>query len=185
MDGGKQSGITDELRRSIGYTVMHGFRPYLLGIADCIDAEHEKALREAYTKGYEDGMGEANKADMRAECLRGKNDGYDVNIGGSKNKTDELVARRKALATSFKVECPRRQAMLSIRALGAHDSGNPYDQRTWREIDRVPVLVWPNPTADGLFVVEHQDGTVEMVQPAFLTFLGSKELFDQYDWSES
>lgn len=86
---------------------------------------------------------------------------------------------------SFKVEFQRRQAMLSIRAFGAHGSANPYDQRTWREVDRVPVLVWPNPTADGLFVVEHQDGTVEMVQPAFLTFLGSKELFDQYDWSEA
>lgn len=86
---------------------------------------------------------------------------------------------------SIKVEFPRRQAMLSIRAFGADDSGNPYDQRTWREVDRVSVLVWPNPTADGLFVVEHQDGTVEMVQPAFLTFLGSKELFDQYIWEEA
>lgn len=74
---------------------------------------------------------------------------------------------------SFKVEFPRRQAMLSIRAFGADDSGNPH-----------AVLVWPNPTADGLFVVEHQDGTVEIVHPAFLTFIGSKELFDQYDWSE-
>ena len=85
---------------------------------------------------------------------------------------------------SFKVEFPRRQAMLSIRAFGAHDSGNPYDQRTWREVDCVPVLVWPNPTVDGLFIVEHQDGTVEMVRPAFLTFLDSKELFDQYDWTQ-
>lgn len=86
---------------------------------------------------------------------------------------------------SLKVELPMRQAMLSIRAFGADDSGNPHDQRTWREVDRVPVLVWPNPTADGLFVVEHQDGTVEVVQPVFLTLIGSKELFDQYEWSEN
>lgn len=36
----------------------------------------------------------------------------------------------------------------------------------------------------GYFVVEHQDGTVQRVQPDSLTFLGSKELFDQCDWSE-
>lgn len=35
----------------------------------------------------------------------------------------------------------------------------------------------------GYFVVEHQDGTVQRVQPDSLTFLGSKELFDQNDWS--
>lgn len=28
-------------------------------------------------------------------------------------------------------------------------------------------------------------GTVQRVQPGSLTFLGSKELFDQYDWSEA
>lgn len=86
---------------------------------------------------------------------------------------------------TFKCEFPRRQAMLSIRAFGAHDSGNLYDQRTWREVNRVPVLVWPMPTTEGLFVVEHQDGTVQRVQPDSLTFIGSKELFDQYSWEEA
>ena len=66
---------------------------------------------------------------------------------------------------SFKVEFPRRQAKLSIT--------------------RVPVLVWPMPTQDGYFIVEHQDGHCQKVQPYELTFLGSKELFDQYDWSEA
>lgn len=34
-------------------------------------------------------------------------------------------------------------------------------------------------------MVEHQDGTVQRVLPDSLTFLGSKELFDQCDWSEA
>lgn len=82
---------------------------------------------------------------------------------------------------SFKVEFPRRQAMLTIRE--PHYKGNgiiKYD-----EVARVPVLVWPIPTSEGLFMVEHQDGTVQRVLPDSLTFLGSKELFDQYDWEEA
>lgn len=87
---------------------------------------------------------------------------------------------------SIKVEFPRRQAMLSVY--------EPSECYPWQdvtvvckrvEVARVPVFVWPNPTMDGLFVVEHQDGTVQRVQPDSLTFLGSKELFDQYDWSEA
>lgn len=39
------------------------------------------------------------------------------------------------------------------------------------------------PTQDGYFVVEHQDGHCQKAQPYELTFLGSKELFEQYDWS--
>lgn len=50
-----------------------------------------------------------------------------------------------------------------------------------KDYDGVPM---PMPTTDGLFVVEHQDGTAQKVQPNSLTFLGSKELFDQCDWSE-
>lgn len=81
---------------------------------------------------------------------------------------------------SFKVEFPRRQAMLSV--VEPHYRGNGTVE--YEEVGRVPVFVWPMPTADGLFVVEHQNGVVERVQPTGLTFLGSKELFDQYDWSE-
>jgi hypothetical protein len=55
----------------------------------------------------------------------------------------------------------------------------------YEETARVPVFVWPMPTSEGLFVVEHQDGTVQRVQPDSLTFLGSKELFDQYSWEEA
>ena len=51
------------------------------------------------------------------------------------------------------------------------------------EVSRVPVFVWPMPTQDGYFIVEHQDGHCQKVQPYELTFLDSKELFDQYDWS--
>lgn len=80
---------------------------------------------------------------------------------------------------SIKVEFPRRQAMLSIREPHYKDGIIEYE-----EVARVPVFVWPMPTMEGLFVVEHQDGFCEKVQPSSLTFLDSKELFDQYDWSE-
>lgn len=82
---------------------------------------------------------------------------------------------------SIKVEFPRRQAMLTIREPHYKGNGNiEYD-----EVARVPVFVWPIPTSEGLFVVEHQDGTVHTVRPESLTFLGSKELFDQYSWEET
>lgn len=82
----------------------------------------------------------------------------------------------------FKIKPERRQAMLSIREPASQwvrECGY-----TYKETARVPVFVWPMPTTEGLFVVEHQDGTVQRVQPDSLTFLDSKELFDQYDWSE-
>lgn len=83
-------------------------------------------------------------------------------------------------SANFKVEFPRRQAMLTIRE--PHYKNGTID---FEEIAHVPVFVWPMPTTEGLFVVEHQDGFCERVQPDSLTFLGSKELFDQYDWSEA
>lgn len=87
---------------------------------------------------------------------------------------------------SIKVEFPRRQAMLSIRE--RQEVNRPeipfVPIHEYVEVARVPVFVWPMPTSEGLFVVEHKDGTVQRVQPDSLTFLGSKELFDQYDWSE-
>lgn len=86
----------------------------------------------------------------------------------------------KAMA-NIKVEFPMRQAMLSIMEYRPLDGGWAAERV---ETERVPVLVWPIPTSEGLFVVEHQDGTVYTVRPESLTFLGSKELFDQYDWSE-
>lgn len=87
---------------------------------------------------------------------------------------------------SLKVEFPRRQAMLSIRERkGTAPLGDLYDAYAveYIEVARVPVFVWPMPTQDGYFIVEHQDGKCQKVQPYELTFLGSKELFDQYDWS--
>ena len=81
----------------------------------------------------------------------------------------------------FKIKPERRQAMLSIRE--PHYKGNGIIE--YEEVSQVPVFVWSMPTTEGLFVVEHQDGTVQRVQPDALTFLGSKELFDLYDWSET
>lgn len=72
---------------------------------------------------------------------------------------------------SFKVEFPRRQAMLTATQDGL--------------VIKVPVFVWPNPTQDGLFLVELEDGKCQKVQPYELTFLGSKELFDQCSWEEA
>lgn len=84
-----------------------------------------------------------------------------------------------AMAT-FKCEFPRRQAMLVIKE--PHYKNGIFE---YQDVAHVPVFVWPMPTSEGLFVVEHQDGTVQRVQPDSLTFLGSKELFDQYAWEES
>ena len=87
---------------------------------------------------------------------------------------------------NIKVEFPRRQAMLSIMEKIEHRDlyDSPAYYTEWVEKARVPVFVWPMPTQDGYFIVEHQDGRCQKVQPYELTFLGSKELFDQYDWSE-
>ena len=88
---------------------------------------------------------------------------------------------------SIKCEFPRRQAMLTLIERKYIGPAYAYDKDAYieRETGRVPVFVWPMPTQEGLFVVEHQDGTAQVVQPESLTFLGSKELFDQYDWSEA
>ena len=80
----------------------------------------------------------------------------------------------------FRIKPERRQAMLAI--MEPHYKNGTVE---FEEVARVPVFVWPMPTLEGLFVVEHQDGFCEMVQPESLTFLGSKELFDQYSWSEA
>ena len=79
-----------------------------------------------------------------------------------------------AVAT-FKCEFPRRQAMIDVisEEIIPHRTG-----------EKVPVLVWPMPTQDGYFIVEHQDGHCQKVPPCELTFLDSKELFDQCDWGE-
>ena len=86
------------------------------------------------------------------------------------------------------VTIPRRQAMLSIVELRREHSvlpeNIPYTREYEEEVARVPVFVWPMPTHDGYFIVEHQDGHCQKVQPYELTFLGSKELFDQYEWTE-
>ena len=92
-----------------------------------------------------------------------------------------------AMAT-FKCEFPRRQAMLSIRERRPRKSdGTFYGEWAveYVETAMVPVFVWPMPTQDGYFIVEHQDGHCQKVQPYELTFLDSKELFHQYSWEEA
>ena len=89
---------------------------------------------------------------------------------------------------NIKVEFPRRQAMLSIREKRPLEPdctiyGNYAVE--YVETARVPVFVWPMPTQDGYFIVEHQDGRCQKVPTYELTFLGSKELFDQYIWEEA
>ena len=91
------------------------------------------------------------------------------------------------VSLEYKFTVPRRQAMLSIKELDTslyELMEFPYSRNfKFREVARVPVFVWPMPTQDGCFIIEHQDGHCQKVQPYELTFLGSKELFDQYDWS--
>lgn len=70
---------------------------------------------------------------------------------------------------SIKVEFPRRQAMLSIRE--PHYKGNGIVE--YDEVARVPVFVWPMPTSEGLFMVEHQDGTVQRVPRKSRTGFGT------------
>lgn len=94
------------------------------------------------------------------------------------------------MVATMEVRFPRRQAMLSV-----------YDDRVpdypWQDVSvveayllerkvvaRVPVLVWPVPTQSGYFIVERRDGSCTYAHPSDLTFLGSEELFDQYDWTQ-
>lgn len=89
---------------------------------------------------------------------------------------------------AFEITVPRRQAMLTIREKRPRPGdGTLYGNYAveYVEIARVPVFVWPMPTQDGHFIVEHEDGHCQKVQPYELTFLGSKELFDQYGWEEA
>lgn len=91
---------------------------------------------------------------------------------------------------NFKFEFQRRQAMLSVYE--EREPIQPWQGITAvidyiqdrKVIDRVPVFVWPVPTQSGYFIVEHRDGSCTFAYPDDLTFLDSKELFDQYDWSE-
>lgn len=104
---------------------------------------------------------------------------------GRLSKIVEREGDDQLTKAGFKVEFPMRQAMLSIRQKQGfkNDDGSYHFELV--EVASVPVFVWPMPTSEGLFVVEHQDGTVQRVQPDLLTFLDSKELFDQYDWNDN
>lgn len=82
---------------------------------------------------------------------------------------------------TMEVTVPRRQAMIDVCDEEITEYGNVIRHRTGKKL---PVLVWPMPTQDGYFIVEHEDGHCQKVQPHELTFLGSKELFEQYDWKE-
>ena len=64
-------------------------------LVNLLSETDEEALREAYTKGREDGMGVANKADMRAEYLRGRNDGYDEGYDAGFASADDWCAQHE------------------------------------------------------------------------------------------
>lgn len=81
----------------------------------------------------------------------------------------------------LEITVPRRQAILIIRGEPHYEGNGVF---ACGEVARVPVLVWPMPNEHGYFIVEHTDGRCEDVPACDLTFLDSKELFDQYDWSE-
>lgn len=76
----------------------------------------------------------------------------------------------------------RRPALLMIRYFGAEDNLDLLRfPDLWRVIDQVPVFVWPNPTPNGGFIVEHEDGRCETVPPYNLKFLDSEKEFNQYN----
>lgn len=101
-------GITGELREWASRNLyLKAKFEELTVIADRIDAAHEEALREAYTKGCEDGMGMANAKDAQAEYLRGKNDGYDEGWdAGFASADDWLGQHEDAMAEHGWVRLP-------------------------------------------------------------------------------
>lgn len=87
--------------------------------------------------------------------------------------------------TDIKFVSSRRPALLMIRHFGAEDNLDLLRfPDLWRVIDRVPVLVWPNPMPNGGFIVEHKDGKCETVPSYNLKFLDSEKEFYQYNWDK-
>jgi len=64
-------------------------------LVNLLSETDEEALREAYTKGREDGMGMANAKDAHAEYLRGKNDGYDEGYDVGFASADDWCAQHE------------------------------------------------------------------------------------------
>lgn len=123
--------------------------------------------------------------DMLCELL----DKVDDDRAGQAEIIAEYAAKLRLAADvkDLRTEFPRRRAMLSIYGLPKCYSWQDITIARLskrEEVARVPVFVWPTPTVDGDFIVEHQNGRCQKVRPDSLTFLGSKELFDQYDWTE-
>lgn len=82
----------------------------------------------------------------------------------------------------YKITVPRRQAMVDEIMVTLDDDYGVSEYRTGK---RDKVLVWPTPTKDGEFVVEYEEGYCGRVKPERLKFLDGKDIFDQYDWSQS
>jgi len=94
--------ITDELREwwVRKFPIMDKeLHEDFTAIAYRIDAEHEESIQRehesAYDAGYAEGVGVANKADMRAEYLRGKNDGYDEGWDAGFASADDWLAQHE------------------------------------------------------------------------------------------
>lgn len=81
----------------------------------------------------------------------------------------------------YKITVPRRQAIVDETIVESDEYGV-FERRNGK---RDKVLVWPMPTKDGEFVVEYEEGHCGRVKPERLKFLDSKEIFDQYNWSNS
>jgi len=79
----------------------------------------------------------------------------------------------------------RRPALVMIRNFGAEDNFDllPFPD-LWRIIDQIPALVWSNPTPNGEFIVEFENGNCEIVPPYNLKFLDGEKEFNQYNWDK-
>ena len=97
----------------------------------------------------------------------------DEAIGRQTRRLAEDMGETMMKPFTIKAEFPRRQAMLRV----VRDYGG-----VATSSKLVPVLVWPMPTFEGDFIVEHHDGSCTYENARDLTFLDSDELFDQYVW---
>ena len=98
LGGGSREGLSNIARAVYephgGWTIgaCGALRQRLISFLSETD---EEALREAYIKGREDGMGMANAKDAQAEYLRGKNDGYDEGYDVGFASADDWCAQHE------------------------------------------------------------------------------------------
>ena len=97
-------------------------------LVNLLSETDEEALREAYTKGREDGMGVANAKDAQAEYLRGKNDGYDEGWDAGFASADDWCAQHEdAMNEHGWVRLPKDADGEPIHIGDVMDGVNKYD----------------------------------------------------------